>query len=331
MQKKVGGWNRRDFLVGAAASAAAGAALSGGRPALAKPAVPRIPIIDTHIHLFDASRPQGAPYKGPKEFTSHISLPAAYRALAAPLGIVGAIAVEASHWLEDNLWLLEAAQTDDIMVGTIGYLQPEKPEFAEYLERYHKNPLYRGIRFDNRGQNLLLEQAGNPSFIDGLKLLAQADLVLDTANPSLDLLKAIVQLNDRIPDLRIIIDHLPVMDPTPDETPAYEAVLAEIHGRPNIFVKLSEILHRVNDQVALDLASHRERLDYLMSTFGEDRVLFGSDYPNSVGTATIEQVVSLTMQYFAAKPRPVAEKYFWKNSVRCYKWIRRDAAQRSLG
>jgi predicted TIM-barrel fold metal-dependent hydrolase len=137
-------------------------------------------------------------------------------------------------------------------------------------------------------------------------------------------------LNDQIPDLRIIIDHLPVMEPTPDERPAYAAVLAEIHGRPNIFVELSEILHRVNDQVALDVASHRERLDYLMSIFGEDRVLFGSDYPNSVGTATIEQVVSLTKQYFAAKPKPVAEKYFWKNSVRCYKWIGRDAGQRSL-
>ena len=39
----------------------------------------QIPIIDTHIHLFDASRPQGAPYKGPPEFTSHISLPGEYR------------------------------------------------------------------------------------------------------------------------------------------------------------------------------------------------------------------------------------------------------------
>jgi predicted TIM-barrel fold metal-dependent hydrolase len=104
-------------------------------------------------------------------------------------------------------------------------------------------------------------------------------------------------------------------------------VLAEIQGRPNIFVKLSEILHRVDGNVALDLSSHRERLDYLLGVFGEDRVLFGSDYPNSVGTATIEQVVSLVKEYFAAKPRAVAEKYFWKNSTRCYKWIKRSANQ----
>lgn len=294
---------------------------------MARAATAAIPIIDTHIHLFDSSRPQSAPYKGPKEFTSHISLPGAYRQLAAPLGIVGAIAVEASHWIEDNLWLLEAAQTDSIMVGVVGQLQPDQAEFPEYLDRYHKNPLYRGIRIDNYPRYNLGEHLEMAAFVDGLKLLAQADLVLDTANPSMDLLHAVVRVNDKVPELRIVIDHLPVMEPTPEEQPGYAAVLEEIRQRPNIFVKLSEILHRVDGTVALDLAAHRQRLDYLMSIFGQDRVMFGSDYPNSVGTATIDQVVSVVREYFATQPLGVAEKYFWKNSARCYKWVKRSTDQ----
>jgi predicted TIM-barrel fold metal-dependent hydrolase len=83
----------------------------------------------------------------------------------------------------------------------------------------------------------------------------------------------------------------------------------------------------VNGSVAGDLASHRERLDHLFGIFGEDRVLFGSDYPNSVGTATLSEIVTLAKQYFASKPRSVAEKYFWRNSLRCYKWIKRAANQ----
>ena len=47
-----------------------------------------------------------------------------------PLGIVGAIKVEASPWIEDNLWVLEVAQRDTIIVGVIGNLEPDKPEFA---------------------------------------------------------------------------------------------------------------------------------------------------------------------------------------------------------
>jgi L-fuconolactonase len=319
-----GGWTRRGFL-----TAAAAATLTGAARARARAASPHagVPIIDGHIHLFDASRPQGAPYKGPKDFSSHVSLPGEYHSLAAPLGIVGAVVVEASHWLEDNLWVLEVAQPDSIIVGVIGYLPPDKADFPDYLERFHKNPLYRGIRFDNNARNHLADQLDVGPFVDNLKLLAQADLSLDTANPSLDLLATVVRVNDKVPDLRIILDHLPALDPTPEGTPAYQQVLKEIQQRPNIFVKLSEILHPVDGQVALDLQSHRARLDYLVSVFGEDRILFGSDYPNSVGTATLDQIVSLTREYFASRPRSVAEKYFWKNSLRCYKWVKRAADQ----
>jgi len=120
------------------------------------------------------------------------------------------------------------------------------------------------------------------------------------------------------------------MDPTPGEAPVYRSTLEQIRQRPNLFVKLSEILHRVDGNVAKDLASHRERLDYLMQVFGEDRIIFGSDYPNSVGTATIGEVVSLVKQYFATQPRSVGEKYFWKNSLRCYKWTKRASQQPSI-
>jgi len=318
--------DRRAFLK--ATGAVATLALAPNAPARADSAA--IPIVDAHIHLFDATRPQGAPYQGPDAFTSHKSLPHDYARLAAPLGIVAAVVVEASPWVEDNLWVLEVAQSSDMMVATVGSLQPEKPEFAEYLERYHRNPLYRGIRVNNTARSPMLQLVADPAFIGGLKRLAQADLVLDTANPSLDLLRAVVRINDQVPDLRVIVDHLPALDPTPAEGSDYAAVLAEIHGRPNIYVKLSEILHRVDGRVATDLASHRERLDYLLTVFGEDRVLFGSDYPNSVGTASFGEVVSLAKQYFATQPRVVAEKYFWKNSLRCYKWVKRAAGQPEL-
>jgi predicted TIM-barrel fold metal-dependent hydrolase len=324
---------RREFLTAAVAAtfAATGAHADSPLGNLPDPVTgrARVPIIDTHIHLFDASRPQGAPYKGSKQYEGGIALPSTYRALAQPLGIVGAIEVEASPWIEDNLWVLETSQSDTIMVGTVGNLQPEKPEFAEYLERYHRNPLFRGIRYGNLWNYDLVQQVSNPAFIEGLKLLAQADLVLDTANPRVSLLQAIVKVSDSVPDLRIVIDHLPSLDPTQDDQANYDAVLTELRSRPTIFAKLSEIDHRVNGQVVSGLAAHRARLDLLMETFGEDRVVFGSDWPNSVGVATLAQIVALTRDYFATRPH-AADKYFWKNSLQAYKWVRRSDNQPSL-
>jgi predicted TIM-barrel fold metal-dependent hydrolase len=127
-----------------------------------------------------------------------------------------------------------------------------------------------------------------------------------------------------------VLDHLPNFEPTAAERPAYDAVLREFTKRPQIFVKLSAILRRVNSQVPVDVNFYRAKLDMLVETFGEDRIVFGSDWPNSDGVAPIDQVFRIAKEYFASKPRSVAEKYFWKNSVVVYKWIKREASQPAM-
>ena len=200
------------------------------------------------------------------------------------------------------------------------------------MTHFQKDPLFRAIRTsrffssDNDKVELKADQVAN------LKLLAQADLALDTSNPSMPLMRANVMLADAIPDLRIIMDHLPSFDPTPQDQQAYEAVVKEMAARPNIFVKLTEVYHpRLSDGVIVrDYEFLRARLEYLYEAFGEDRVMFGSDYPNSYGVATVPEEVGLMKRFFAAKPRAAAEKYFWKNSARIYKWTKRAPDQPSL-
>jgi predicted TIM-barrel fold metal-dependent hydrolase len=329
--------DRRHFLVASTATA-----LSAATPASAAK-VDDIPIIDCHIHLFDGTRPQGAPYKGGRAFPGGVALPSMYAKIAKPLGIVGVIEVDASPWLEDNLWVLETIQPEPIMVGTVGDLRPEKPEFGEYLERFAKNPLYRGIRYGNLWGYDMVREVDNPAFIDGLKLLVQHDLVLETANQNVALLQAAVRVSDKVPELRIVLDHLPALDPTPENQAAYDAVLKEISQRRNIWTKLSEIVHPVRTGprpapgtpappplIERGLAPHRARLDMLMGIFGEDRVVFGSDWPNAVGVSEVPDTVALVREYFSGKSRQAAEKYFWKNSVAAYKWVKRSPDQPSL-
>jgi len=100
-------------------------------------------------------------------------------------------------------------------------------------------------------------------------------------------------------------------------------------ARPNIFVKLTEVYHpRLdNKQVVDDYNVLRDRLEYLFGMFGEDRVMFGTDYPNSYGVATISEEVGLMKKFFSTKTRPQAEKYFWRNAARVYKYVKRSADQ----
>ena len=321
---QIGTTTRRSFL---AQVAALGGAASLGTTRWQSSS---IPIVDTHIHLFDPTRPQGAPYTGPPGVAIEPSLPPRYRKLAAPLGIVGAVKVEASPWVEDNLWVLEVAERDTIIVGVVGNLEPDKPDFAEMLDRYHKNRLFRGIRYGNLWGRDITKQADSPAFVDGLKRLQQADLVLDTANPRIDLLQAIVKLTDKVPDLRIVLDHLPSLEPTAATRKSYDDALDELQKRPRVFVKLSAVIHRVNGQVTTDLGPYKDRLQQLIGRFGEDRILFGSDWPNSDGVAPLDKVVGVVREFFQMQPREVAEKYFWKNSLAAYKWIKRDPSQPAI-
>jgi len=244
-----------------------------------------------------------------------------YSPQARPVGIIGAVVVESSSWIDDNLWYLQQCRTDPIMLGVSGTLNPAQSDFGKYVTHFSKDPMFRAIRSsrfydaDNGKVTLKADQVAN------LRLLAEADLALDTANPTMDLMQANVQLADAIPNLRIIMDHLPTFDPTPGNQQAYEGVVKGMADRPNIFVKLTEVYHpRLTDNVIVrDYETLRTRLDYLFGAFGEDRVLFGTDYPNSYGVATIAEEVGLMKRFFSTKSRETAEKYFWKNATRIYK------------
>ncbi len=305
--------NRRDFLRASAVLATS--------PALAD-AAPEFPIVDCHIHLFDPTRPQGVPWPPKESEICRPALPERFRRLAVPHGVTGAIEIECSPWLEDNQWVLDVAAKDRIVLGTIGNLEPGAPEFPRQLERFHGNPLFLGIRYGNLWGRSLAAQLGSPGFVAGLKRLADAGLTLDTANPDAELIEAVVRVTDRAPSLRVVIDHLPQMNP-PQSAAARAALdghLRELAARPQVYVKISEVLRRVDGRVPRDLAFYRPRLDDLYGIFGEDRLLYGSDWPNSDPLAPYAAVFSLVHEYFAGKGRAAAEKYFSKNSQAAYRW-----------
>ena len=303
--------SRRAFgrAVGAAAAAATLAPAQGDA----------IPIIDTHFHLYDPTRPQGAPYPFTKNAPPF--LPRDFRESATPLGIVGGIKVEASPWVEDNLWVLMIIENEPMIVGMIGNLDPTKAEFREYLERYHRNKLFLGIRYGNvwEGQNLVAA-VDKPDFIANMKAFAETGLTLEVANPRLDLIDATVRLTDKVPELRVVLGHLQALAlPTdPEVMQRYSSNLKELRKR-NVFAKVSGI-PRANSGAStpLEPAFYKPRLDFIFDIFGEDLIVYAGR-----NKAALE----ILKPYFLSKGRLAAEKFFWRNSLAAFKWVRRDPKQ----
>ena len=166
--------DRRAFIKTAAVGAAVVGAASEGAGAQDK----SIPIIDTHVHLYDPTRPQGIPWPNKEQPASIYRrfLPGDYAKIAEPHGVVGAIETECSPWIEDNYWVMDVSKNEPIMLGEVGDLLLAGPDFGEHLERLHRNPLYVGIRVSNlwgRDVEALLKK---PQAWADIKALADAGL-----------------------------------------------------------------------------------------------------------------------------------------------------------
>jgi len=252
------------------------------------------------------------------------STPSHYEEIAHPLGVVGAIAVEASPWHADNFWLLDQVRASPFMLGFVGNLLPGTSGFVDDLERLSKEALFLGIRYGNLWQRDLTAAIKQPAFLADLRRLQQSGRALDTANPDPQLIASTLALSQLIPDLRLVMDHLPNATVPSASMHDFTRDLTELAQNPNVYMKLSEIPQKVGDRYLFDLDLYQEKLDGLWDIFGEDRIVFGSDFPNSIPVGTSSQIFSLVHAYLASKSVEAQAKVFFHNSRRLYKWHARD-------
>jgi predicted TIM-barrel fold metal-dependent hydrolase len=296
------------------------------------------PVIDTHIHIFDKTRVGGMPYPrdmpgGGEPQQGYTALPGRFRLVASPYGVVGAIIVEASPRFEDNDWLLNIAKDDPMIIGLVGRIEPTEAAFSKNLERLAKNKLFLGIR-----QGQLALGLDKPEYMANLKRLADADCSLDVDSPSLGITgtEVLLKVLDKVPSLRLVMDHLPGLTYRLKEFPDQAAMkgyvdrLKELGQRPQVFIKLSEVVRPVDGKVSTDVAVYKDWLDQLWSIFGEDRIMFGSDWPQSesVEYNSYPNVIGVARAYVSSKSQSAMEKVFWKNAAKPYRWVPRDASQR---
>lgn len=308
--------NRRDFL---RASLAASLLPVAGRGAASRPGA--IPVIDTHTHFYDPSRPQGVPWPRPTEKLLYAPfLPETFRAATTGLNVAGTVVIEASPWLEDNQWLLDLAATTPEIVAVVGNLKLGEPAFAQQFARFAANPLFRGLRL---GLEAIQDQM-SPAVRADLTRLANAGLSLDVLGRG-TLIEPVTRLAQTWPTLRIVVDHLPFSEWN-GKVDTMRGALRDVARCPNVFAKLSGVVQRVDGHVRDDVSFYRPQLDALVDLFGPDRIVHGTNWPVSERVAPYATVHRVMVDYFATKERGLAENYFWRNSAAAYRWVRRGAA-----
>lgn len=288
----------------------------------------RRPIVDTHIHFWQVTRPGGVPWPTPAEGPIYRDvLPPEYKAVARPNGVVAAVVVEASGIVEDNQWILNLIRHDRFFPSFVGNLEIGAPTFARDLERFSHDPRFVGIRgyLTGPAEGITL----TPQQLASLRDLARRGMTLDIISRGTKNPKSQVQaLCTAVPDLRIIIDHLGGAKGPPPVDPTWELEVRRLADVcPNLHMKFSSFydMYAPGDVVyptPTDLASYKAHFDVLKTAFGADRLVWGSNWPVISLHGTFEAQVAIAEEYLAPFGAEVRDKVMYKNALRFYRRYR---------
>lgn len=278
-------------------------------------------IIDTHVHIFDPFRPEGAPWPDAKnELLYRTTLPQQVMEQAVPEGVSGALVVEASEWVEDNQWILDIAESEPFIIGLVGRLEPGAANFAKDLERFAKNPLFLGIRF----WGTYFADIAADSFLDKMRMVADKGLVLDVNFPRDDK-EGFFALLEQVPELKVVIEHVGQV-PVSGERPPDEWLqnMRRVAEHRQTTMKVSALMEHCAEQPApTALDYYKPALDAMWELFGEDRLFYGSNWPVCQRAGSYARCIRIVRAYFAAKGPEATEKFFWRNGQAVYGWKER--------
>lgn len=306
--------NRRDFLQTGA--------LAIGLPSLSGQTEILGRVVDGHTHFYDPTRPEGVPWPIKDTPLYRTAMPIDWKKVANPLGIQETIVVEASPWTEDNQWILDLADREKCIVGFVGNLNPLEPQFSEHLKRFAPHPIFRGIRW--RGELARLNDF--PTIVKAAKELAKLDLSLDLNSVASTLPQA-HKLASAVPDLRIIINHLGAAGDPQKLSAEWRENVLQASKQPNVFMKVSALAEQAKapaGEAPTTVDYYLPILDHLWNCFGQERLIYGSNWPVSDRGAPYQTIYKLVSEFFHSKGTETAEKYFWRNSQTAYRWKERS-------
>ena len=277
-----------------------------------------VPVIDTHIHLYDTTRNGGVPWPRPSDQVLYRPvLPEHYDQVTKANGITATVIVEASDRVEDNQWVLDlVAHNPKHYVGIVGNLPVGTPEFAKHLERFAKDKRYVGIRLRSFPEGV---GEFNDAVWRDLKLLSDKGLTLDVLMANYDL-DDVMLIAKRLPKLKILINHLTglIINGGAAEA-AWTKKVKAAAKYPNVSCKVSGIFQRSNRSPAPKKVSfYAPIFEVVYEAFGEDRIIYGSNWPVTDRGGEYGEQLAIINEYFSAKGKGVAEKLFWKNAAKFY-------------
>lgn len=250
----------------------------------------RIPIIDTHVHLWNFKHPELKwawltpsfihPALGnidaikSEAFTfNDLWAEARFADIEAFVHVQAALG--SPNPVTETVWLTEMAKTGPVPMRIVGECALAEDVAIKQLEDHMQSPLFSGIR-DFNAEPMLESGQIVAQYEESLKFLTKNNLVfdLDCAWPNMP---AAIALANRHPDLKIVLEHIGFPRKRDDEYfNNWSKAIRALAKCPNVTVKISG-LPMTDPRFTKE--SLRRWAEVCIEAFGPSRCVLGSNWP----------------------------------------------------
>ena len=228
-------------------------------------------------------------------------------------GVDKTVVVQSANSYEDTASMLVKADYNDWIGAVVGWVNLLDPEEAnKRLEMYSKDPRFVGIR------HLIHEEPDGDwviqkVVIESLKVLAGHGMTFDVVAVFPNHLKHVPTLAERVPELKMVIDHLAKPPIGQTESPWFDQMKAAAQA-PNVYAKLSGQF----DNPDWTVEDVRPYVDFAFEQFGADRIMFGSDWPVCVLGGSYGSVWANTQALIAGLSTAEKDAVLGGNAIKFY-------------
>lgn len=212
--------------------------------------------------------------------------------------ITGTILVQAADTHAETRFLLDLAHTTPFIAGVVGWIDFEASDAVAVLRDLARDPKLRGIRpmiQDIADPDWMLRESLTPMYRELVELDLTFDaLVLPHHLPNL------LALLRRHPDLPVVIDHGAKPRIRDRELEPWARDMTMLARETNALCKLSGLVTEANPNWSV--ADLRPYVDHLLSTFGPNRLMWGSDWPVLELAGSYDRWVEATDELLAGLP-----------------------------
>lgn len=289
----------------------------------------RMPILDTHIHLWDFKHPELKwdwllpdvihPIIGNIDaMKSERYLLEDLWAEARFADITGFVHIQAAIGSPNNVtetrWLQEMSKTGPVPMKIVANAALGSQTALSELEQHHESSNFAGIR-DFKAEPMLASGSIEPAYEKSLDFLSHNSLVFDLDCEWMNM-PAALELARRHPTLKIVLEHIGYPRQRDDEYfTNWKRGVATLAQAPNVTMKISGL--GMTDP-RFTKQSLQRWVDVCLNEFGADRCIIGSNWPVDRLFSSYDAIMNLERDFISELSNAEQEKICTLNAKKIY-------------